>query len=204
MFNKLEKLKKTLIVLGTVFNIVSGCALLGVLALLLFSAPEILVDVITLITILVFNLGLLCYLSALVIKVVFSRENKVDYENLAFNKLLTDYQNGELPEDVWRVVEYYYKVKTRGHLQFFADLEIYKLNDTVETLIKILPLEFSNVLSKAYQIFNDLHLTENSSLYVEDEKINLFNECDEFFKNNTQKYENYIKYYVGIINDSKN
>lgn len=204
MFNKLEKLKKTLIVLGTVFNIVSGCALLGILALLLFSMPEILVDVITLITILVFNLGLLCYLSALVIKVVFSRENKVDYENLAFNKLLTDYQNGALPEDVWRVVEYYHKVKTRGHLQFFADLEIYKLNDTVETLIKILPLEFSNVLSKAYQIFNDLHLTENSSLYVEDEKTRLFIECDEFFKNNTQKYENYIKYYVGIINDSKN
>ena len=204
MFNKLEKLKKTLIVLGTVFNIISGCTLLGILALLLFSAPEILVDVITLITILVFNLGLLCYLSALVIKVVFSRENKVDYENLAFNKLLTDYQNGELPEDVWRVVEYYYKVKTRGHLQFFADLEIYKLNDTVETLIKILPLEFSNVLSKAYQIFNDLHLTKNSSLYVEDEKTRLFIECDEFFKNNTQKYENYIKYYVGIINDSKN
>ena len=204
MFNKLEKLKKTLIVLGTVFNIISGCTLLGILALLLFSVPEILVDVITLITILVFNLGLLCYLSALVIKVVFSRENKVDYENLAFNKLLTDYQNGELPEDVWRVVEYYHKVKTRGHLQFFTDLEIYKLNDTVETLIKILPLEFSNVLSKAYQIFNDLHLTENSSLYVEDEKTRLFIECDEFFKNNTQKYENYIKYYVGIINDSKN
>ena len=198
MDNRLDKIKKTLIILGTAFNIASGCFLLGLLGLMLFSAPKILLDVFIIIIVVVFDLGLVCYLSVLVIKIFFLKDNKVNVENLAFEKLIKDYQNGVLPEDVWRVVEYYEKTKTFGHLQFFAGLEFYKLNETVETLIKILPLDFSNNLYDAYQIFKDLN-GNAISVNVEDSKNTLFKECDEFFKSNTQKYENYLKYYVGII-----
>lgn len=200
MDNKLDKIKKTLIVLGTAFNIISGGFLLGLLALMLFSAPKILLDIFIILIIIVFDLGLICYLSVLVIKIFFLKDSKVNLENLAFNKLLSDYKNGTLPEDVWRVVEYYEKTKTVGHLQFFAGLEIYKLNDTVETLIKILPLEFSNNLYEAYEVFKGLNVTNKC---VCSNSNDCFSCYDEFFKSNTQKYENYIKYYVGIINDFK-
>ena len=202
MDNKLNKTKKILILLGTIFNIISACCLLGVLALMLFSALKILVDIFVTITIVFFDLGLICYLSVLVIKVFFAKDNKVNVENLAFQKLLDDYDKGKLPEDVWRVVEYYKKTKNYGHLQFFAGLEIYKLNDTVEILIKILPLEISNNLYEAYQVFKGAN-GKYQSVSNNDEMDNIYSLYDEFFKSNTQKYENFIKYYVGIINDSK-
>lgn len=202
---KYEKLKKILITLGTVFNIISGCCLFLIVALFLLSVPKIVIDVIIVITIIVFDIGLILYLSALAIRIFFLTENKVNLEKIAFEKLLSDYEKGQLPEDVWRVLEYYVKVKKHGHLQFFTGLEIYKLDETVNTLIKILPLEFSTNLDKAYQTFNSLNLTSNvKSLYVEDGKTDNFNEFDEFFKSNTQKYEVYIKYYVGIIDNDKN
>ena len=95
---------------------------------------------------LVFDLGLICYLSALVIKIFYLKDDKSNLEKLAFDKLISDYYKGVLPEDVWRVVEYYEKTKTKGHLQFFSGLEIYKLNDTVETLIKILKVRLINTI----------------------------------------------------------
>ncbi len=205
MDNKLDRIKKTLIILGTIFNIVSGCFLLGIIGSIIFTAPKFLIDIFTVSIIVFFDLGLICYLSVLIVKIFFAKENKVNAENLAFDKLIADYYNGALPEDVWRVVEYYEKTKTQGHLRFFAGLEIYKQNETVETLIKILPLEFSNNLYDAYEVFKDLNLNENTkSVYLEDSEDSPFKEYDLFFKSNTQKYENYIKYYVGIINDANN
>ena len=200
MDSKLEKLKKTLILLGTIFNITSGCILLIIIALMLFSAPKVLIDISTVTTIVVFDLGLICYLSALVIRIFFLKDDKVNFEKLAFEKLLSDYKQGVLPEDVWRVVEYYEKTKSHGHLHFFAGLEICKLNETVETLIKILPLDFSNNLYSAYEVFKSLNGTTRSECATDNQ---CFLSYDEFFKQRTQKYENYIKYYVGIINDGK-
>ena len=110
MDSKLEKSKKTLILLGTIFNIVAGCLLLTIIALMLFTAQQIFIDITTIATIVFFNLGLLCYLAALLVKVLFGREDKTNYEKLAFDKLITDYDNGNLPKDVWRVVEYYEKI----------------------------------------------------------------------------------------------
>ena len=178
MDSKLEKSKKTLILLGTIFNIAAGCLLLTIIALMLFTAQQIFIDITTIATIVFFNLGLLCYLAALLVKVLFGREDKTNYEKLAFDKLITDYDNGNLPKDVWRVVEYYEKTKAQGHLSFFAGLEICELNETVETLIKVMPLDFSNNLYGAYEVFKGLN---GISISVLSSQNDLFKAYDEFF-----------------------
>ena len=61
-----------------------------------------------------------------------------------------------------------------------------------------MPLDFSNNLYGAYEVFKGLN---GISISVLSSQNDLFKVYDEFFKSNTQRYENYIKYYVGIIND---
>ena len=202
METRFEKLRKTLIILGTIFNIASGCCLVAMVVLLLFSVAQVYLDVFTTLIIVFFNLGILSYLSALVVKLVFQRENKVNIEKLSYDKLWQDYYAGKLPEDVWRVLEYFNKATNFGHLEFFSGLEILKIDETVSTLIKILPIDFSKNLEKAYLLYKEQNGNLNvKSHFIEEGKKSLYNECDEFFKSNTQRFENYIKYYVGIIND---
>ncbi len=200
---KIEKLKKILIILGGVLNILACCFLVGIILLLIFNIEGKILKAFLLFTMAFFDLGIMSYLIALIVKILTKEDVKLSYETSMLNKLWEDYKNDQLPIDVWRVLEYYYKVINGGHIEFFEGLEFVKLQETVDVLIKILPLEFSSNLEKAYNEYKQkISLLKNNSNHVK-ELVGNFYIYDEFFKENKQKYENYVKRYVGLMDNNE-
>ncbi len=196
---KIEKFKKVLIILGGVFNVLACAFLVGIILLLIFKAGKAILNFFLIGIMVFFDVGIICYIIAWVTKILTKEEIALQKEIANWNKLWDDYKNNEVSIDVWRVLEYYYKVVNVGHLEFFSGLDMIKLQETVKTLIKILPIEFAHNLQQAYKKYvEDDSLFINNSSRIEDVAGD-FVGFDAFFKENKQKYENYIKSYAGLI-----
>lgn len=122
-------------------------------------------------------------------------------EQLQWNKVWDKWSNGELETPYKEILDYSSGINGGGHLCFFDNVvssgNFEVLNETIKTLVAVLPEAFIKPLLKVYNSYVKDNAKEED--YVSSKTDRLANKADDVFYNNEESINELIRDYSKTI-----
>ena len=120
--------------------------------------------------------------------------NQLSEESLKWNKMIDLWVEEKLVSPYAELITYDSEVNNGGHWQFFDNVsESDNIERVVGVLLGVLPIEFKELLEKAYEEYKKDPDDNEGNLSP------LFDKCDSFYYANSKKIDSILQNYANTL-----